>query len=104
MKDTWFGVGFLIFFLILDGFVGFWVCGFFHKNVNTLISSTAVLKVLDGNSLALCSFRHKLCLAKPHICRESCRIVSLAKLLFVVFYVCRMKRLFLTALASLLQG
>lgn len=35
MKDTWFGVGFLIFFLILDGFVGFWVCGFFHKNVNT---------------------------------------------------------------------
>lgn len=96
----------------LDFFFFWWVCWFLGFEVfffikmwsKTLLSSTTVLKVSDWNSFALCSFRHKLCLVKPDICRESWRIVSWAKLLFVLFYVCRMKRWCLTALLSLLQG
>lgn len=71
---------------------------------STPLSSTAILKLLDGNSFDLYSFRHKLCFVKPDILRMSWRIVSQIKLLFVLLYVCRMTRwcFTLTELASLL--
>lgn len=78
MRIFLFGWGFL--FLILK------------KWSSTLLSSTAVLKMLEGNSFALCAFRHKLCFVKPDILRMSWRIVSQTELFFVLFCVCRMEK------------
>lgn len=110
MKHT-FGFRLDLFFF-LGGFVVFWVWGclfcfvlFFIKMwSNTQLSSTAVFKsigfkfawpLLLRAQIVSCQTRHLQRVLENYFSTKS---------LFALFYVCRMKRWCLTALAILLQG